>query len=116
MGTISYHAGLVKLSIGEPLQAFPAFNSFKQHPSGLAIPEHIRLETVNGQSRAAIMINDLERYTALAGEVFTGAIAIRSKKRFDEARTIFRQSVPKTWSRSSKIKEFAEKYQLDRIS
>ena len=50
---LSKYAGLVHIRSGSIKKAFNAFEHYKQHPSGLMIPERHRLGIVNGQSRAA---------------------------------------------------------------
>jgi tetratricopeptide (TPR) repeat protein len=112
--TLSYHSGKVYASAGKVTEAFAAFDLYKQHSPGIPIPERIRLEIVNAQSRAAIQAQDLERYADFFEGALVGALALGSKKRFDEAITIFQREMPKTWLANRQIKSIAEKYQLER--
>ena len=114
MFTFSYCAGLVCIHTGTIQQAFSAFEHYKQHPSGLVIPERIRLEIANGQSRAAILDNDAERYAGLLEDVLIGSVRIRSQKRFDEALQIFQEDMPASWLLVSCIKQLVEQYGLKR--
>jgi tetratricopeptide (TPR) repeat protein len=111
---LSYHAGLVHILTGKAAQADAAFELYKQHPSGSHIPERIRLEIANGQSKAAILINDAERYATLLEEVIIGSANIGSKKRLDEACHIFREQMPAAWLTHPRIQTLTEKYRLKR--
>jgi transcriptional regulator with XRE-family HTH domain len=111
---LSYHAGLVCVLTGEAAKADDAFELYKQHPSGLHIPERIRLEITNGKSKAAILMNDAERYADLLEDVIVSSANIGSKKRFDEAHRIFRDQVPASWLAHQRIQTLTEKYHLKR--
>jgi tetratricopeptide (TPR) repeat protein len=110
----SYHAGLVRVLTGNAAKADDAFELYKQHPSGSHIPERIRLEIANGQSKAAILINDAERYATLLEAVIIGSANIGSKKRLDEAYRIFRDQMPPAWLAHQHIQTLTEKYHLKR--
>ena len=113
--TLSYHAGKVYTYAGNSTEAFDAFELYKKRSPDISIPERIRLEIVNAQSRTAIQASNLERYAKFFESAITGAITLGSKKRFDEAITIFRREVPKTWLANGHIKGMVEKYRLERI-
>jgi tetratricopeptide (TPR) repeat protein len=112
--TLSYHAGKVYSCAGNSAEAFDAFELYKRRSPDTSIPERIRLEIVNAQSRTAIQANDLERYAQCFEEALIGAVALGSKKRFDEALTIFHREMPRTWLASGQIKGMVEKYHLER--
>jgi len=114
MFDISYCAGFVCIHAGAMAQAFPAFELYKQHPSGLVIPERFRLVIANGQSQAAILNNDAERYAGLLEDVLVGSVRIGSQKRFDEALGIFQEEMPASWLLVQRIKELVEQYGLKR--
>ncbi len=114
--TLSYHAGKVYTSAGNITEAFDAFEFYKHHPSGATIPERIRLEIVNAQSRAAIRADDLDRYASFLESAIVGALALGSKKRFDETYRIFQQEMPAAWLATQQIKTIAEQYHLERKS
>lgn len=114
MFNLSYCAGCVCIHAGKIEQAFSAFERYKQHPSSLIIPERMRLEIVNEQSRAAILDNDAERYAGLLEDALIGSVRIRSEKRFDEALAIFQEEMPASWLLVSCIKQLAEQYGLKR--
>jgi hypothetical protein len=78
----------------------------------LAIPERIRLEIVNLQGSAAIMSNNLDTYASHLDDGIAGAIALKSKKRFDEAYSSFKQEMPRAWLKDAQIKELSERYRL----
>jgi tetratricopeptide (TPR) repeat protein len=110
----SYRAGIVHLHSGSIPQAFSAFEHYKQHRSGRIIPERLRLLIANGQSRAALLANDAERYADLLEDVIVGSMRIGSQKRFDEALTLFRQGVPTSWLSFPRMKHLSEQYELRR--
>jgi tetratricopeptide (TPR) repeat protein len=110
--TLSYHIGLVHLYSGQLPCTPEDFEWYKQHPSGNAIPERLRLEIVNGQAKAAIQEHDLEKYVHFLEEGIIGAVALGSKKRFDEAYTTFKEDMPGAWLDHRDIKRIAEQYHL----
>jgi hypothetical protein len=112
--SFSYRAGLVHIHTGSTDQAFPAFEYYKQHPSGLVIPDRLRLLIANGQSQAAILDNDAERYADHLEDVLVGSVRIRSQKRFDEALQIFQEDMPASWLQVERIRQLAEQYGLKR--
>jgi transcriptional regulator with XRE-family HTH domain len=112
--TSSYCAGRVCIYAGSITQAFQAFERYKQHPSGLMIPERFRLEIANGQSRAAILANDAERYAGLLEDVLVGSVRLGSQKRFDEALALFQKDMPASWLSVDRIKQLSEQYGLKR--
>lgn len=112
--SFSYRAGLVHIDAGRAQQAFSAFEYYKQHPSGLAIPDRFRFLIVNGQSRAAILDNDAERYAGLLEDVLIGSARMGSQKRFDEALHIFQEDMPASWLQVQRIKQLVEQYGLKR--
>jgi hypothetical protein len=102
----------MRLAMNQPEEAERAFESYKEHPSGAVIPERNRLEIVNHRGRAAIISNNLERYADCLEEGLTGAIALKSKKRYEEALTFYHQDMAKIWQREPRIKLIAERFQL----
>jgi transcriptional regulator with XRE-family HTH domain len=114
MFTLSYHAGKVYTYAGNIPDAFAAFDLYQQHPTHTTIPERIRLEIVNAQSRAAIRANDLEWYTSYLESAIKGALALGSRKRFNEAYRIFQQEMPLGWLATKQIQTLVEQYHLER--
>lgn len=114
--TLSYHAGKVYTAAGHVPEACDAFDLYTQHSPDSPIPERIRLEIVNAQSRAAIRAKDLDRYASYLEDALVGALALGSKKRFDETYRIFQQEMPAAWLVTTQIKTIAEQYQLKRKS
>jgi len=114
MFDISYCAGFVYIYSGSITKAFDAFERYKQHPSGLTIPERYRLIIANGQSQAAILANEAERYADHLEDVILGSLRLRSKKRFGEALHIFQEEMPSSWLSVNRIRQIAEQYGLKR--
>jgi tetratricopeptide (TPR) repeat protein len=110
--TLSYHAGKVYMYAGNIPEAFAAFELYQQHSLHATIPERIRLEIVNAQSRAAIRVHDLDKYASLVESALVGALALGSKKRFDETYRIFQQEMPADWLATNQMKTIAEQYHL----
>ncbi|MGH7883421.1 MAG: hypothetical protein ACREN8_11060, partial [Candidatus Dormibacteraceae bacterium] len=109
---IAFYEGIMHLELGQPKEADRALESYLQHPSANFIPERNRLEIVNQQARAAIHNNDLDKYTLFLDDSIKGSLAIKSRKRFEEALTTYRQEIPELWRREPAIKHLAEQYQL----
>ncbi len=114
MFMIAYYEGLMYLAMRQPKKAEEAFESYKKYPSTISIPERNRIEIINHRGRAAIQANNLEQYSFCLEEGLLGAIAIQSKKRFDEAFNIYHQEIPKEWLQERRIKQIAESFQLER--
>ncbi|HEU5226500.1 MAG TPA: helix-turn-helix transcriptional regulator [Ktedonobacteraceae bacterium] len=116
--SMGLYEGLAYLSQGKGDKAFTAFGGklfegrLTAYQSTSALPERIRLEIMNHQGQAAILSNNLEEYTRCLEEGITGAVALKSQKRFHEAVTIFRQEVPPKWRNEPRIKDIAERFQL----
>ena len=116
--SIGLYEGLAYLSQGKGDKAFNTFGGklFEGRLTGYqsmsALPERIRLEITNHQGKAAILSNNLEEYARCLEEGLTGAIALKSQKRFQEAVTIFRQEVPQQWHNEPLLKDVAERFQL----
>jgi len=109
---IAYYEGVMRLGMDQPAEAHQAFESYKNHPASSTTPERNRLEIINHQGKAAIMLNNLEQYADYLEQGITGAITLKSKKRFDEAITIYQETMPKSWLNEPRIKQIAEQYQL----
>ncbi len=109
---IAYYEGVMRLDMDQPAQAYQAFEGYKTHPASSITPERNRLEIINHQGKAAIMLNNLEQYVDYLQQGITGAIALKSKKRFDEAVKIYQEIMPKSWLTEPQIKQIAEQYKL----
>ncbi|HZS76499.1 MAG TPA: helix-turn-helix transcriptional regulator [Ktedonobacteraceae bacterium] len=110
---LSYYEGLMYLSLAQPQQALNAFERYKHSAT---IPERNRLEIINHMGKAAIMANNLEQYAMHLEEGLSGAIALKSKKRFDEAISIYRYDMPRIWLDEPLLKQAAERFELDRYT
>ncbi len=112
------YEGRAYLSQGKGEKAFATFGGqlFEGRVTGYqsmnALPERIRLEITNHQGQAAILSNNLEEYARCLEEGITGAVALKSHKRFHEAVTTFRQEVPAKWRTEPRLKELADRFQL----
>jgi tetratricopeptide (TPR) repeat protein len=109
---VAYYEGLIYLQRGMPKQAIEAFERYKTLLRGKPIPERNRLEIVNHQGRAAILSGNQEYYAQLLEEGITGALALGSKKRYDEAVQIFHQETPRTWWRDRRLQQVIERFSL----
>lgn len=113
---LSHHSGNVSAYTHPCSQTFQAFDYYLQSPSmSASIPERIRLEIVNGKSRAAILEKDRDKYAVFLKDALAGALTLGSKKRFDEAHTIFREEVPASWRGDPEIRRIVEQYHLSRV-
>src|SRR5690349_1860539 len=106
--TLSYHAGKVYTYAGNISEAFAAFDLYQQYTPDTTIPERIRLEIINAQSRAAIHANNLEQYAMFVDTALSGALALGSRKRFTEAYRIFQREMPRDWLATRQIQALVE--------
>jgi DNA-binding XRE family transcriptional regulator len=113
--TLAFYDGLSLLNMGQSSQAWDAFDRYLIN-LGNTVPERIRLEMVNHQGHAAILSGDLDKYVSCLEEGIAGAIALNSKKRFEEAYTTFQQDMPAAWLRETPIKQIVEQYGLTRLN
>ncbi len=72
-----FYTGLVHLDLGDPEQAWNAFEQI--HTVSVSVPERNRLEIVNQQGKAAILLDDLEKYARSLEDGIANSIQIRSK-------------------------------------
>ncbi len=110
--TLSRDAGRAYLEMGHITEAYKAFEISRS--TSLLIPERLRLEIVNGQSQVALLENDQEKYAYFLSNGLAGALALGSKKRFDEAHTTFKENMPAAWLGDREIQTIAEQYHLTR--
>ena len=108
--TLALYDGLVKLDLQQSKSAWTTFHSFTSQTNS-STPERIRLEIVNHQGRAAALDGNLEAYAASLQDGLSGSIAIKSRKRYDEAITIY-QTIPTTWKSHSLISPLVEQFRL----
>lgn len=105
---LGLYKGIMYTHLKQPKEAWEAF---EEHKKIAPVPERIRLEILNHQGRTAIQLGDLEKYVKCLGDGLSGSVALRSKKRYNEAITIF-QSVPAAWHKESQLQPLLEQYML----
>ncbi|GHO94792.1 hypothetical protein KSF_048400 [Reticulibacter mediterranei] len=107
-----FYTGSVHLDLGEYEQAWHMFGTVND--LGIVVPERNRLEIRNQQGRAAIMLRDLDRYAECFDDGLTSALALKSKKRYDEAINIFTEEMPTDWLKEDPIQHIIERFQLQK--
>lgn len=105
---LAFYEGLTHLSRNDPLAAERAFVSYEKHPMAALTPERCRLEILNQRARAAIMSGELEPCADRLRSAVAGAMTIRSRKRLDEALSIYRNETPRAWRNHPSLKSIAE--------
>lgn len=105
---LALYKGIMYNHLTHPQAAWETFEEGKKSPG---VPERMRLEIVNHQGRSAMLANDLDKYAACLQDGLAGAVALKSKKRFDEAFSIFLQA-PTAWQKEHQLKPLIEQYQL----
>jgi hypothetical protein len=75
------------------------------------LPERNRLEMLNYQGLAALRLGELDQYVTCLERGIEGALAINSKKRLQEAFTIYQQ-VPRHWRDEPRMKQVIERFHL----
>ncbi|HEY0756938.1 MAG TPA: hypothetical protein VGD98_23505 [Ktedonobacteraceae bacterium] len=112
--TLSRDAGHAQLEMGHVAEAYSALELYTS--SMQLIPERVRMEIVNAQTKVAILENDRDRYAFFLKDSLTSSLAAGSKKRFDEACTTFKEEMPASWLHNREIQDIAEQYWLQRAN
>jgi DNA-binding SARP family transcriptional activator len=113
---IDYYQGLLHLVKNQPGEAYKTFEQALTRPSESQMPERWRLIILNYQGLAAISSHQMELYVRCLEDGISGSLALGSKKRLDEAISIYQQHLPKTWYTAPSVKQIAERFQLERES
>lgn len=99
--------GFTYFDLGQPENAWNAFERVERLHTMTSIPERVRVEIVNHQAEVAIVLGDLERFHAYIDMGVNGARALGSEKRYNEAREIYRQA-KLIWSKEPRIRELQD--------
>jgi tetratricopeptide (TPR) repeat protein len=91
------YEGLTYLNMGRPAEAFRVFTQFRQQPAAQNTPARNLLEIINLQGLAAILLNQREQYAETLKMAISGSVSIGSRKRFDEAVSMFQDLAPPEW-------------------
>ncbi len=97
--------GILRYQIGEPKKALTAFKRIEQPNS--VVPERIRIEIVNQHAKAAILSGDLEQGSTYVEAGVTGAKALGSQRRYNEAYSNFKQ-MSLLWPHERQVKALAD--------
>ncbi|GCE51313.1 DNA-binding SARP family transcriptional activator [Thermosporothrix hazakensis] len=108
---IAGNEALLALVLGEPKRAWTVLVPYTNNASA-ATPERNRLEMVNYQSRAALLMGDRECYVTCLRQGLEGAIALQSKKRYAEAITTLKKEIPHSWHQDAPIRAVKEEFGL----
>jgi DNA-binding SARP family transcriptional activator len=108
---LAEYEGLLFLELGQPRQAYETFDRFTRQAPQNGLPERNRLEMLNYQGLAALRLLDLDRYVSCLERGIEGALAIDSKKRLQEAFTIFQQ-IPAHWRDEPRMRQVMERFHL----
>jgi hypothetical protein len=92
-----------QIALGRPEEALYIASGYRSLPEAKTKPMRNILEIANHESLAAILCHDKNQYEDTLMAVITESLAIGSKKRFDEAVTIFREHAPAEWQRDSTL-------------
>lgn len=111
---VDYYQGLLHLVENQPAKAYQAFEQALTRSFASPMPERWRLIIINYQGLSAIFSNQLEPYAHCLEEGLAGSLLLGSKKRCDEAISIYQRHLPNTWHTAPSIKQIAERFQLER--
>ncbi|GHO82361.1 hypothetical protein KSZ_03670 [Dictyobacter formicarum] len=103
----SYHTlilwdGLNHLELGQPLKAHKILQEIPTLEPTEQIPERIRVELLNYQAKALAAVRDLEQACAYIKTAVEASTVIGSRKRFQEAFTVFQQ-MKEVWPTEARI-------------
>jgi len=97
-------------SHGYAQKAADIFNSLNQAVS-TTVPDRIRFEIVNGQARAAVLLNDIDSFEMHLHQGIDGAVMLGSRQRMRELQQAWQDAKAK-WPNERRIKAFSERLQL----
>ena len=106
------YEGITRLALHQPEAAWNVLSRIETLQPNVVVPERIRFEIINQQAEVALVLQDQERFTASLVEGITGAKAIQSEKRWQEACDMYSQACT-IWSRDTRVKELGELFVKD---
>lgn len=101
------YEGITWLTLNQPETAWNVLSRIETLQSSVVVPERIRLEIVNHQAQVALTLKDQERFTTSLITGITGAQAIHSEKRCQEARDIYTQAQV-VWPHEARVRELED--------
>ena len=113
---VDYYQGLLHLVLNQPEKAYQTFEQATMRSYESQIPERWRLIILNYQGLAATLSRQLDQYSKCLQEGLSGSITLGSKKRLDEAVSIYQHYVPQKWKNESCIKQLQERFLLEQES
>jgi tetratricopeptide (TPR) repeat protein len=113
---LSFHEGRALIAMGRPKEADAAFESFKQHPTAASTPERNHLEVLNERGRAAVAAGDLDLYGSCLRSGLARALNLGSRKRYEEAVSIYQEDLSPDWRRQPQISQIAEEFNLEALA
>jgi DNA-binding XRE family transcriptional regulator len=105
---LAFYEGLTHRFGNDLVNARKAFASYEHHPTASLTPERNRLEILNQQARVAVLEGDAEAFSAHLESAIVRSRAIQSRKRLDEAITIYRDEMPATWRDDPHVSQLAD--------
>jgi tetratricopeptide (TPR) repeat protein len=96
-------------SRGYQRKAVDIFSGLSRSSSG--VPERIRFEIVNGQAKAAVLLNDIDAFEIHLHEGLDGAIMLGSRQRLRELQRAWRDAKAK-WPNDRRVTTLSGRLQL----
>jgi tetratricopeptide (TPR) repeat protein len=101
------YTGRAYRGLNQPGQAWNVYEQIAALRATVAVPERIRLEIINHQAEAALLLNDQERFCTTLRQGIAGAQAIRSARRRQEAIDIYGMARV-VWPHERRVGEMGE--------
>jgi hypothetical protein len=105
---LAFYEGLSHMFGHDLVNARRAFSSYEQHPTASLTPERNRLEILNQQARVAILDDDRDAFATYLESSVVRSITIRSRKRLDEAVSLYRHEIPANWREHLRGRQFID--------
>ena len=97
--------GITRTQLEQTDQALDIFDRIKQ--PGISISERVRIEILNQRAKTAIVSGDLEQGSIYVETGITGAKALGSQRRYNEAYDNYKQ-MALLWPQEKRVKELRE--------
>jgi tetratricopeptide (TPR) repeat protein len=115
--SLTLEQGLAYLALADhhpthdyPQKAAHIFANLNNKDS-VGVPDRIRFEIVNGQARAAVLLNDVDAFELHLHQGLDGAVKLGSRQRFREIHRVWGDA-RKRWPAESRIKALGDRLQL----
>lgn len=106
---IVLYEGQAYYYLDQPERAWNRYACIEELRTTSIVPERIRLEIVNRQAEAALLLNDQERFCDCLKRGIAGAKAIQSGRRYQEVADLY-AAARMIWTRDARIRALVDQF------